>query len=366
MTTDADDKSQSKFPRASLRARNRTLMMTPADIEDFQVTSKKRPNRESDVMSGGDDPLSALDDDSGDARGESVDRRYAEIGGSPEASQSFDDGLEVLSEALDSNTEDDAMRVEHADEVGLDSMVDRAAESAISAYSEREHDLVDAEDIFAAPGEKSALSEDLFEGMSAASVKDPIHRGTRSAQSVLSAFGASVPTGAGLDSRQDLRVVDGARGGVLHGTPSSHQDSAQGHRSDETREYVDWKKLGKLVGFLVSYVSDAMGRYVELREGRLLVTSGESSSDSALVIFDESVSPMHAIMRISADGTILILDQLSEHGTRIRRAESGKVESLMGDKSTLCHGDVVIFGECEYHVVVMGRAALKRDDVKED
>ncbi len=115
------------------------------------------------------------------------------------------------------------------------------------------------------------------------------------------------------------------------------------------------------MGFLVSYKVDLMGSYIELREGRLLVTSEQTCSDSCLVIGHESVSPMHAIMRISADGSILILDQLSEHGTKIRRGEAGKEDALMGDKSTIHHGDVVIFGECEYHVVVMGAAALKRE-----
>jgi hypothetical protein len=122
---------------------------------------------------------------------------------------------------------------------------------------------------------------------------------------------------------------------------------------DGEREHVELHKLSKLVGFLVSYESDKFGRYVELREGRLLVSSEGRASDNCLVIDDLSVSPMHAIMRISANGTIMILDQLSEHGTRIKRCASGKEESLLGDKSTLEHGDVVIFGECAYHVCIL-------------
>jgi hypothetical protein len=61
-------------------------------------------------------------------------------------------------------------------------------------------------------------------------------------------------------------------------------------------------------------------------------------------------------MRIGSDGTILILDQLSEHGTRIKRDGDSKEEALMGDKSSLGHGDMVIFGECAYHVCILKRA----------
>ena len=254
MTTDANDKVQSKFPRASLRARNKTLMITPADVGDFQVTSKKKANRDTDVADEFDDPLSALDDTSNDRQ---------------------DAGSE--------------------DEISLDPK--------------------------SSPDVKQALDESL--------------------EALSGAFGSD----EGYDTRQDVQVAGSPRGSVLRGLVSGPRDLPQEHQSGEAREYVDWKKLGKLVGFLVSYVSDPMGRYVELREGRLLVTSGESSSDSSLVILDESVSAMHAIMRIAADGAILILDQLSEHGTRIRRAEGGKVDSLMGDKSSLGHGDVVIFGD---------------------
>ena len=120
-----------------------------------------------------------------------------------------------------------------------------------------------------------------------------------------------------------------------------------------SRERVESQRISKLVGFLVTYQVDPLGEYIELREGRLLVSRTGGASDNCLVIADPSVSPMHAIMRISSDGTILILDQLSEHGTRIKRRASGKEETLLGDKSTLEHEDVVIFGECAYHVCIL-------------
>ena len=365
MTTDANDKVQSKFPRASLRARNKTLMITPADVGDFQVTSKKKTNRDTDVADEFDDPLSALDDTSNDRQDAgSEDEISLDPKSSPDVKQALDESLEALSGAFGSDEGESEAVEEREDSVGFDSIDDSETESSVSLSLHFGDDskLVDAEDIFAAPSVIASAEEELFSGAAAVPASDPISRGTRSTQSVLGSFGSSSSGAAGYDTRQDVQVAGSPRGSVLRGLVSGPRDLPQEHQSGEAREYVDWKKLGKLVGFLVSYVSDPMGRYVELREGRLLVTSGESSSDSSLVILDESVSAMHAIMRIAADGAILILDQLSEHGTRIRRAEGGKVDSLMGDKSSLGHGDVVIFGECEYHVVVMGAAALKRED----
>jgi hypothetical protein len=123
--------------------------------------------------------------------------------------------------------------------------------------------------------------------------------------------------------------------------------------ADGARERLEMRRRTKLVGFLVSFELDRLGRYIELREGRLLVSSEGSSTDNCLVISDPSVSSMHAIMRISSNGAIMILDQLSEHGTKIKRCDSGKEEALLGDKGTLEHGDVVIFGECAYHVCIL-------------
>jgi hypothetical protein len=123
--------------------------------------------------------------------------------------------------------------------------------------------------------------------------------------------------------------------------------------ADGGREHLEIRRPSRLVGFLVSFELDRLGTYIELREGRLLVTREGRVSDNCLVISHPSVSSMHAIMRISSNGAIMILDQLSEHGTKIKLCDSGKEEALLGDKSTLEHGDVVIFGECAYHVCIL-------------
>lgn len=314
MSTESDEKVQSKFPRASLRARNKTLMVTPADVADYQVRGDRQGETALNLEDVFEDSLSTIDDPY------SADKDVAGLGrdaSREENSQSAEDRYDGAGHVTSNVWESDERReeIERVDE----SLEDLSPEDA-------------KQDLFAAPDGISACVEELFSDHNVSAKPDPIVRTVRSVQSP-----------AIITTTTELRKV-------------RHELQSAGYK-----EYVDWKKITKLVGFLVSYKVELMGSYIELREGRLLVTSEQTSSDSCLVIPHESVSPMHAIMRISADGSILILDQLSEHGTRIQRGETGKEESLMGDKSTIHHGDVVIFGECEYHVVVMGPAALKRE-----
>jgi hypothetical protein len=127
-------------------------------------------------------------------------------------------------------------------------------------------------------------------------------------------------------------------------------------RSNNGNEEVFWKNLTPLVGFLVTFDHDPLGSYIELRSGRLIVTSEREASGNCLLINDPSVSPMHAIMRVSGSNTIQILDQLSENGTRIRRPGIDEEELLSGEKSMLAHGDIVMFGERKFHVCLLNIA----------
>jgi hypothetical protein len=118
---------------------------------------------------------------------------------------------------------------------------------------------------------------------------------------------------------------------------------------------VLYKSVTPLVGFLVSFDKDSNGKYLELRTGRLIVTSEAESAGNAIIIPHESVSPMHAVLRIVEGEPIQILDQLSEFGTKILRQGADKEEVLNGDKSTVVHGDRVFFGERAYHVCLVDR-----------
>lgn len=337
MSTETDDKSQSKFPRASLRARNKTLMITPADVADYQLRSAEE---------------SAV--------------------GAFDLGDVFDDSLESLEESPQESSEARQMPTEHDSHgVGEDSelvaLSDVWEESGdgfledgelISASAVEVGGEAKSEDIFSVPAGDKLTPEEVFAAVPQAVREDPILRETR----IVQGFDHVIdPTPLVTNEEccgSKLCINEAPQRSALASASEEFYDNDTNHGS---REYIEWKKTAKLVGFLISYAHDSMGGYIELREGRLLVSNGVHSTDSCLVIDHESVSSMHAIMRISADGTILILDQLSEHGTRIKRADSGKEDQLMGDKTSITHGDVVIFGECEYHLVVIGSAALKRE-----
>lgn len=118
---------------------------------------------------------------------------------------------------------------------------------------------------------------------------------------------------------------------------------------------VVWSKLSPIVGFLVSYDSDENGEIYELRSGRLIVTSEPAASGNYMVVASDTVSPMHAILRISQSGEVQVLDQLSEHGTKIRRFGAEEDEELSGDKSSVEHGDTIKFGDRTFNVCLIAK-----------
>ena len=126
----------------------------------------------------------------------------------------------------------------------------------------------------------------------------------------------------------------------------------QRHNSNEG---ITWIKESPVVGFLVSYDTNPNGSVFELRTGRLIVTNLPSVSDNTLVLNDESVSSMHAIIRVAASGEIQGLDQLSEFGTKIKRFGAEEEESLSGEKAAVDHGDVLSFGKRSFHVCIVPR-----------
>lgn len=121
----------------------------------------------------------------------------------------------------------------------------------------------------------------------------------------------------------------------------------------EPRDRIYWKVESPLVGFLVTYDHDPKGSYVELRQGRLMVSNQREDSGSCLVVLGDSISPMHAIMRVAPGGIVQVLDQLSEAGTRVRHMGQPEEEFLSGEKSSVSHGDIVFFGDRKFHVLLV-------------
>jgi hypothetical protein len=112
----------------------------------------------------------------------------------------------------------------------------------------------------------------------------------------------------------------------------------------DQRDQIYWRNETPLVGFLVTYDHDPKGSYVELRQGRLIVSSQREESGSCLVVLGESVSP---------GGHVQVLDQLSESGTRVRHYGQAEEAFLSGEKSSLSHGDIVFFGDRKFHVLLV-------------
>jgi hypothetical protein len=114
-------------------------------------------------------------------------------------------------------------------------------------------------------------------------------------------------------------------------------------------------ELGPVVAFLVSYDEDKAGEVCLLRTGRMIVSSSLAGDGNIFYVPHKTVSAMHAILRMNKLGDIQILDQLSEHGTKIVRGDTGEISEISGEKASLFHGDTVHFGERRFYVCVVFR-----------
>lgn len=169
----------------------------------------------------------------------------------------------------------------------------------------------------------------------------------------------SAPSEGGFARPTQIITPSNAPASGGYAAPAAHRAAAApgiSHAAVDNKSAgnVVWHKLSPIVGFLVSYDSNENGDVYDLRSGRLIVSS-EPAAGNYMLVRHDTVSPMHAILRITASGEIQVLDQLSEHGTKIRRYGSEEVEELSGEKGTVEHGDVLMFGERVFHVcLVMG------------
>lgn len=104
-------------------------------------------------------------------------------------------------------------------------------------------------------------------------------------------------------------------------------------------------RTSPLVGFLVSYDKEENGEVYEVCAGRWLITSKHTDHGEYLLIDDPTISPLHAILRATRDGTVQILDQLSEFGTSIKPVGADEEEDVAGTMMTVQHGARIRFGE---------------------
>lgn len=122
----------------------------------------------------------------------------------------------------------------------------------------------------------------------------------------------------------------------------------------------------KIVGFFVSFDKDNNGEVYEIRSGRWLLTSRPTDHSDFILIEDESISPLHAIVRATNDGKIQILDQLSEFGTAITSKGAAEEQDITGSMTSVSHGDRIRFGRRVFVVCLVPKAAEVTGGVAEE
>jgi FHA domain len=137
------------------------------------------------------------------------------------------------------------------------------------------------------------------------------------------------------------------------GSPVSGQQNMKPAVTPRSSVATAYTKESPIVGFLVSFDVNTNGDVYDLRSGRLIISSEPASGGNYIVIDDQSVSPMHAILRIGSTGEVQVLDQLSEFGIHIKRFGVEDEEHISGEKSTIEHGDVIRFGNRSFHVCIL-------------
>lgn len=118
----------------------------------------------------------------------------------------------------------------------------------------------------------------------------------------------------------------------------------------------------KIVGFLISFDAEKNGEVFEIRAGRWLVTSRPTDHGDFILVHDESISPLHAIIRATAEGKVQVLDQLSEFGTGIVRSGSETEEEIAGTMAGINHGDTVRFGKRNFVVCMVPKGMSKTEE----
>ena len=116
------------------------------------------------------------------------------------------------------------------------------------------------------------------------------------------------------------------------------------------------KADSKIHGFMVTFDSNPHGEVFELREGRKLITSRPTDQGDFILIEDESVSPMHAVLRVTKEGDVQVMDQLSEHGTGVTPA-GGVDEQEVSSRTSVGHGDCLRFGHRKFVICMVPRVA---------
>ncbi|MBX7138894.1 MAG: hypothetical protein K1X83_13040 [Oligoflexia bacterium] len=103
------------------------------------------------------------------------------------------------------------------------------------------------------------------------------------------------------------------------------------------------KQSSRLIGWLISYDLDALGKAYEIRAGRTLITSGNGDGRRTITISSSDLSAPHLAMNASAKHTLQVQDIFSEAGSFITRNGSSEEQPLSGP-AEIKHGDWLRIG----------------------
>jgi len=159
-------------------------------------------------------------------------------------------------------------------------------------------------------------------------------------------------------SQQSHQSQKGAAmaGGFGHVAEATRAPAAPA-RASQPAQMQQPVRMTPVVGFLVSFDQDANGEVYELRTGRWIVSSEQTTAGNFILVNSPSISTLHAIIRVSPAGEIQVLDQLSEFGTGVKKFGNESEDELTGAMASLEHGDVVRFGDRTFNVCVIQKTA---------
>lgn len=162
---------------------------------------------------------------------------------------------------------------------------------------------------------------------------------------------ASAPSKPGMQNIQPAveTEIPQVTNKVTKQTQSQQTEFKGNIMKQETGELKYVGAPSKVIGFLVSYQKVPTGEYFPLCTGRMTITADADCKGSVFILADESVSMPHAIAKIT-EGEIMILDQLSEQGTKVKKKGSDQFIELAGERTTLQQGDQIWFGDVHFYV----------------
>lgn len=188
-------------------------------------------------------------------------------------------------------------------------------------------------------------------------------------------YGSDLPseTGRAVEDDRDptgkMRLSGQTRVQNVQPQPAPSFSVKPAARQQAQSNVVARSPQSKIVGFLISFDHNKFGEVYEIRAGRWLLTSRPTDHGDYILIDDETISPLHAIIRATREGVVQILDQLSEYGTAVVSAGSTEEQEVTGSLVGVDHGDVVRFGERRFVVCMVPEVSIPSsgsDDDEED